>query len=100
MRPSRLRSDISPAAVDLVNEWAWLHERLRACYAAGLLVIGGCLSGAALLAFYLKQRHVHYADAFHTSLLYNNSFTSACIAALGLVNAGWLNGISQTKLGY
>ena len=90
---------LSPEAASLVSEWAWLHQRLGSCFAAGVLfVLAGCLSGIALLVIYLKSRA--HSDAFHTSLIYHNSFTSACIAALGMANGGWLNCISQTRLGY
>ena len=96
---SRAETYLSPAAKDLVSEWAFLHNRLRNCFITGIIFfVCGALSSVVLLLMYITREK--YAESFQTKLMARSSLTSAVIAAGSLVNGSFLNALSQDRLGY
>ena len=90
---------LSPTAVDLVLEWGELHSRMRWCFGVGVFFfVGGCLSSVVLLVRYITSKK--FEESFQTKLMSASSLTSAFVAACSLVYGGFLNALSQDRLGY
>jgi hypothetical protein len=90
---------LSPAAIELVEEWAWLFTRLSACFAVSVICFTlGMATGPALLVYYLRSPN--HAESFRSRLMYRSSLTASAVLAFSMANAGFLNVFTQDRLGY
>ena len=91
---------LSPAAVDLVEYYAWMSHRFNLCFWVFFAAFGiGCLSGPLLLVLrYLRAES--FASSFGVDIIAYQSIYAAFVALGSGVSGGFLNGLSQDARGY
>jgi len=90
---------LTAQAGDVLTEVIELRQYLQTCFGAAVaLFVLGCIANFTLLSVYVKMER--FKAHFQSDMLWRRSVGTAALGVGTLLNAGFINGFSQTTEGY